>query len=103
MSVSDKRSPFVTSVVRVATYTRISTDEEHQPFSLEAQAQRLGSDIQSPDGWQLVHRFTDQMSGSTLGRPRPQQTGDYARAKPYDHLFVYSVDRLSRSFPGLGP
>lgn len=62
MSVSDKRSPLVSSAVRVATYTRISTDEEHQPFSLDAEAQRLGSYIQSQDSWQLVHRFTDQMS-----------------------------------------
>jgi hypothetical protein len=27
--------------MRVATYTRISTDEEHQPYSLEAQDGRL--------------------------------------------------------------
>jgi site-specific DNA recombinase len=101
MSVSDKRSPFVTSVVRVATYTRISTDEEHQPFSLEAQAQRLGSYVQSQDSWQLVHRFTDQMSGSTLDRPGLQQAFAHARAKRYDMLLVYRVDRLSRSVRGL--
>src|SRR5437764_4394038 len=101
MSVSDKRSPFVTSVVRVATYTRISTDEEHQPFSLEAQAQRLGSYIQSQDSWQLVHRFTDQISGSTLERPGLQQALASAQAKRYDMLLVYRVDRLSRSVRGL--
>jgi hypothetical protein len=33
--------------VRVATYTRISTDEAHQPYSLSAQAERLGSYIKS--------------------------------------------------------
>ncbi len=99
--MSDKRSPFVGNAVRVATYTRISTDEEHQPFSLEAQAQRLGSYIQSQDSWQLVHRFTDQMSGSTLDRPGLQQAFAYARAKRYDMLLVYRVDRLSRSVRGL--
>ncbi len=87
--------------MRVATYTRISTDEEHQPFSLEAQAQRLGSYVQSQDGWQLVHRFTDQMSGSTLDRHGLQQAFAYARAKRYDMLLVYRVDRLSRSVRGL--
>ncbi len=87
--------------MRVATYTRISTDEEHQPFSLEAQAQRLGSYIQSQDSWQLVHRFTDQMSGSTLDRPGLQQAFAYARAKRYDMLLVYRVDRLCRSVRGL--
>jgi len=87
--------------MRVATYTRISTDEEHQPFSLEAQAQRLGSYIQSQDSWQLVHRFTDQMSGSTLERPGLQDALALARAKRYDMLLVYRVDRLSRSVRGL--
>jgi len=29
--------------MRVATYTRISTDEDHQPYSLESQAERLGT------------------------------------------------------------
>ena len=87
--------------MRVATYTRISTDEEHQPFSLEAQAHRLGSYIQSQDNWQLVHRFTDQMSGSTLERPGLQQALAYARVKRYDMLLVYRVDRLSRSVRGL--
>src|SRR5690348_3373440 len=87
--------------MRVATYTRISTDEEHQPFSLEAQAQRLGSYIQSQDSWQLVHRFTDQMSGSTLERPGLEAALALARAKRYDMLLVYRVDRLSRSVRGL--
>jgi site-specific DNA recombinase len=87
--------------MRVATYTRISTDEEHQPFSLEAQAQRLGSYIESQDSWQLVHRFTDQMSGSTLERPGLEAALTLARAKRYDMLLVYRVDRLSRSVRGL--
>ena len=30
-------------MMRVATYTRISTDEVQQPYSLDAQAQRLES------------------------------------------------------------
>ncbi len=101
MHVSDKGSPFVTGSMRVATYTRISTDEEHQPFSLEAQAQRLGSYIESQDSWQLAHRFTDQMSGSTLERPGLEAALALARAKRYDMLLVYRVDRLSRSVRGL--
>jgi DNA invertase Pin-like site-specific DNA recombinase len=37
--------------MRVATYTRISTDEERQPYSLEAQATCLESYVASQDGW----------------------------------------------------
>ncbi len=34
--------------MRVAIYTRISTDEEHQPYSLEAQDTRLGGRHEVP-------------------------------------------------------
>jgi hypothetical protein len=46
--------------MKVATHTRISTDEERQPFSLEAQGDRLSAYIASQDGWHLVRSFTDQ-------------------------------------------
>jgi len=48
--------------MRVATYTRISTDEDHQPYSLESQAERLGNYLASQDGWELTRSFTDQAS-----------------------------------------
>ena len=37
--------------VRVAIYLRRSTDEEHQPFSIEAQHSRLRSYVKSQPGW----------------------------------------------------
>jgi site-specific DNA recombinase len=87
--------------MRIATYSRISTDEEHQPYSLEAQAQRLVAYIQSQEGWRLVRRFTDQTSGATLERPGLQRALREAQAKRFDLLLVYRVDRLSRSVRGL--
>ena len=87
--------------MRVATYTRISTDEEHQPFSLDAQADRLDSYVRSQDGWEVVRRFTDQMSGSSLERPQLQRAIAEARLGRFDLLLVYRVDRLSRSVRGL--
>jgi len=61
----DKGEP----TVRAATYTRISTDEAHQPYSLDAQDTRLGSYMASQEGWEHVASFTDQVSGATLERP----------------------------------
>src|ERR1700730_16644599 len=87
--------------MRIATYTRISTDEEQQPYSLEAQADRLGAFIRSQDGWELRRRFTDQMTGSTVDRPGLQQALDAARLGAFDLLLVYRVHRLSRSVRGL--
>jgi len=87
--------------VRVATYTRISTDEAHQPYSLEAQNQRLGSYIASQEGWEQVANFTDQLSGATLERPGIRSALAQARAGRFDVLLVYRTDRLSRSVRGL--
>src|SRR5260370_41746905 len=78
--MSKKRQSVESGPIRVATYTRISTDEEHQPFSLEAQAEPLGSYVRSQDNWQLARRYTDQISGSTRERPaRPQAVSPGAR------------------------
>jgi site-specific DNA recombinase len=87
--------------MRIATYTRISTDEDHQPFSLGAQADRLAKYVASQDGWRLVRTFTDQMSGATLERPNLQEALLEAKAQRFDLLLVYRVDRLSRSVRGL--
>jgi site-specific DNA recombinase len=87
--------------VRIATYTRISTDEAHQPYSLEAQADRLGKYAASQEGWRIVRRFSDQTSGATLERPGLQRALSEAQAKRFDLLLVYRVDRLARSVRGL--
>ena len=87
--------------MRVATYTRISTDEENQPYSLGAQDDRLGAYIRSQDGWEPGLRYSDQMTGSTLERPDLQRALADARAGRFDLLLVYRVDRLARSVRGL--
>jgi site-specific DNA recombinase len=87
--------------VRVATYTRISTDEDHQPYSLEAQAERLAAYVKSQPDWELTRRFSDQASGATTERPELKRALAEARAGRFDLLLVYRVDRFSRSVRGL--
>ncbi len=87
--------------MRIATYTRISTDEAHQPYSLSAQADRLASYIASQDGWTKEREFSDQMSGATMERPGLRRALAEASAGRFDLLLVYRVDRLSRSVRGL--
>lgn len=87
--------------MKIATYTRISTDEATQPYSLEAQATRLDSYVESQDDWRIVRRFTDQASGAILERPGLEQALSEAEAGRFDLLLVYRVDRLSRSVRGL--
>ena len=55
--------------MRIATYTRISTDEVNQPYSLGAQSEKLSNYVASQEDWELVSTFTDQMSGAKLERP----------------------------------
>jgi len=81
-----RRAAILPSVVRVATYTRISTDEDHQPFSLDAQTTRLGAYVQSQDGWEITRRYTDQMTGSTLNRPGLQRALADARVRSRDEI-----------------
>ena len=55
--------------VRVGIYVRRSTDDEHQPYSIDAQDTRLGAYIDSQPGWRLVKRFADDASGASTERP----------------------------------
>ena len=96
-SARHRRSP----PARVATYTRISTDEDHQPYSLEAQAERLGAYVKSQPDWELTRRFSDQASGASTERPGLTRALAEARAGRFDLLLVYRVDRFSRSVRGL--
>jgi len=87
--------------VRIATYTRISTDEVNQPYSLGAQSERLAAYVTSQEDWELVGTFTDQMSGAKLDRPGLTSALRAAKAGRFDLLLVHRVDRLARSVRGL--
>jgi site-specific DNA recombinase len=81
--------------VRVGIYERRSTDEEHQPYSIEAQDTSLTAYVASQPGWRLVQRFTDDASGATTNQPGLQRALKAARAGLIDVLLVYRVDRFS--------
>lgn len=86
---------------RIAIYTRRSTDDEHQPFSIEAQLTALRSYINSQPGWVLVAEYTDDASGATTQRPDLQRALRAAKAGRFDVLLVYRVDRFSRRLSDL--
>ncbi len=83
-------------MTRVCLYTRISTDEDHQPTSLSTQRERLERYCQAMEDWHVVHAFADQASGVTLERPGLEQALGLARERRFDLLLCYRVDRLSR-------
>src|SRR5258705_2318388 len=82
---------------RVAIYLRRSTDEDNQPFSLEAQETRLRAFTESQPGeWTIVAVYSDDASGATTDREDLEKMLRAARAGLFDTLLVYRVDRLSR-------
>jgi site-specific DNA recombinase len=91
----------VPELVRVGLYTRISTDEAHQPYSLGAQADRLEAYVKSQENWQIARRYEDQMTGTVLERPGLQAALTDSRRGLYDLLLVFRVDRLARSVRAL--
>jgi site-specific DNA recombinase len=87
--------------VRVGVYVRRSTDDEHQPYSIEAQDTRLAAYIGSQPGWRHAARFADDASGASTHRSGLQRALAAARAGVIDVLLVYRVDRLTRSLRDL--
>lgn len=83
--------------VRVGIYTRRSTDDENQPYTLEAQDTRLEAYVQSQPGWKIVKKFSDDASGKNTDRPGLKKAMQWARSNMIDVLLVYRVDRFSRN------
>src|SRR5262245_6004758 len=85
-------------MTRVAFYTRISTDDDRQKFSLAAQRERLEAHCKAQygDDWTLAGIYSDQESGSRASRPDLNRLFADARAHTFDVLLVFKVDRLSR-------
>ena len=83
---------------RIAFYTRISTDEDHQKYSLGAQQERLEAfcKAQWDDDWRLHKLYRDTESGTHMNRPGLEEMLDDAETQAFDTLLVFRVDRLSR-------
>jgi site-specific DNA recombinase len=84
------------ALTRVCLYTRISTDEENQPTSLQSQRERLEAFCAAQEDWRILAHHEDRATGTRLDRPGLQAALDLSRAQRIDVLLVYRVDRLSR-------
>jgi site-specific DNA recombinase len=81
--------------MRVALYIRVSTQEQVENYSIEAQRERLEAYCKSK-GWTIHDVYIDGgYSGATLDRPDLQRMlNDLDKI---DIVMVYRLDRLSRS------
>jgi len=80
---------------RVATYIRVSTQEQTEGFSIQAQKERLKSYCDAK-GWTLAAEYIDPgYTGSNLDRPGMKRLIEDIHN--FDIVLVYKLDRLSRS------
>jgi len=77
----------------VALYARVSTKDGRQDTENQLIALR---EYCSKQGWQIAHEYVDNESGGTSRRPRFQQMFADARARQFDLVLFWSLDRLSR-------
>lgn len=82
---------------RAAIYTRVSSVEQLEGYSLEAQetaCERLAQER----GWEITARYTDPgASARTVDRPGFQQMLEDALSGRFDVIIVHKLDRFSRS------
>ena len=86
-------------VLRVAAYARVSTDNEEQETSYEAQVTHYTDYINNHDGWTLAGVFADEgISGTELSHRKGMlQMIEDARAGKIQHILAKSIARFARN------
>lgn len=78
--------------MKVALYTRVSTIDQNS----ELQRREL-LDYVERQGWQIFEVFEDLISGSNTSRPALDRLMAGARAKSFDCVLVWKLDRFGRN------
>jgi DNA invertase Pin-like site-specific DNA recombinase len=82
---------------RVAIYTRVSSEEQIEGYSLAAQ-QEIATKFAESKDWQIVKVYEERgRSGKTTIRPEFQAMMQDAKLKRFDVILVHKLDRFSRS------
>src|ERR1700752_3221400 len=81
------------TIERVALYARVSTKDGRQDTENQLIALR---DYCAKQGWEIVAEYVDHETGGTSKRPHFQRMFTDARARKFDLVLFWSLDRLSR-------
>lgn len=84
-------------IKNVAGYARISTAQEVQQHSLNAQINYLKEYIAKREGWNLVDIYAEQHSAISKNRPEFLRMINDARNGKIDLILMKSVDRFARN------
>jgi DNA invertase Pin-like site-specific DNA recombinase len=83
----------VASIERVALYARVSTKDGRQDTENQLIALR---EYCAKQGWAIASEYVDHETGGTSKRPHFQRMFADARARKFDLVLFWSLDRLSR-------
>src|SRR5690349_12447351 len=83
----------VAAIETVALYARVSTKDGRQDTENQLIALRHYS---AKQGWEINGEYVDHESGGHSRRPRFQEMFTDARARKFDLVLFWSLDRLSR-------
>lgn len=83
----------IAAIENVALYARVSTKDGRQ--DTENQLGQLREYCRK-QGWTIVAEYVDNESGGTSKRPRFQQMFADARARKFDLVLFWALDRFSR-------
>jgi DNA invertase Pin-like site-specific DNA recombinase len=81
------------SIKIVALYARVSTKDGRQDTENQLIALR---DYCAKQGWEIAAEYVDHETGGTSKRPHFQRLFANARARRFDLVLFWSLDRLSR-------
>lgn len=96
-STREDKNPF-SRKLRVAAYARVSTEEDEQEQSYEAQIKHFTEFIQSNPEWEFVEMYADEKSGTQAKkRPNFMRMIEDCRAGKIDYLLAKSISRWARN------
>ena len=85
--------------LRVAAYCRVSTDNEEQASSYEAQIQHYEEFIKTNPEWEFVGVYADEGISATSTKKREQFNAliEDCKAGKIDMIFTKSISRFARN------
>ncbi|MDA0735272.1 MAG: recombinase family protein [Chloroflexi bacterium] len=88
-----------TALIRVATYERVSSEDQRERETIKTQADELARRLESDPTAELVARFIDDGVSGTIPmaeRPQGRRLFQAAQAREFDELWIYNIKRLGR-------
>ncbi len=88
-----------TATRRIATYERVSSEDQRQRRTIQTQTEELAKHLQVEEGVHLVERYIDDGVSGTVPmakRPAGRRLLEDAAKGNFDEVWVYRLDRLGR-------